>query len=132
MAEYDADAGKATVVVCAFVDGVLAGAYYLKPNGPGLGAHIANAGYVVGPACIEAPASAGASWRTRSSGPRASASMRSSSTSFSRTTPPAGSTRSYGWEVVGRTRSALPDGRGGPRLLAGCLRRLLCTFMMFR
>ena len=36
-----------TVVVGATVDGHLAGAYYLKPNGPGLGAHIANAGYVV-------------------------------------------------------------------------------------
>lgn len=36
-----------TVVVGATVDGCLAGAYYLKPNGPGLGAHIANAGYVV-------------------------------------------------------------------------------------
>ena len=28
----------------------LVGAYYLKPNGPGLGRHIANAGYVVDPA----------------------------------------------------------------------------------
>jgi GNAT superfamily N-acetyltransferase len=36
-----------TVVVGATIDGHLAGAYYLKPNGPGLGAHIANAGYVV-------------------------------------------------------------------------------------
>ena len=47
--EYDAMWGKATVVVGALVDEALAGAYYLKPNGPGLGAHIANAGYVVGP-----------------------------------------------------------------------------------
>jgi GNAT superfamily N-acetyltransferase len=39
--------GPVTVVVGATVDGRLAGAYYLKPNGPGLGAHIANAGYVV-------------------------------------------------------------------------------------
>jgi GNAT superfamily N-acetyltransferase len=36
-----------TVVVGAVCDGVLAGAYYLKPNLPGMGAHIANAGYVV-------------------------------------------------------------------------------------
>lgn len=36
-----------TVVVGATVEGRLAGAYYLKPNGPGLAAHIANAGYVV-------------------------------------------------------------------------------------
>ena len=38
-----------TVVVAATVDGVLAGAYYLKPNSPGRAAHIANAGYVVSP-----------------------------------------------------------------------------------
>jgi GNAT superfamily N-acetyltransferase len=37
-----------TTVVGARVGGVLAGAYYLKPNFPGRGAHIANAGYVVG------------------------------------------------------------------------------------
>ncbi|MDQ6839275.1 MAG: GNAT family N-acetyltransferase [Actinomycetota bacterium] len=36
-----------SAVVGAVVDGHLAGAYYLKTNGPGLGAHIANAGYVV-------------------------------------------------------------------------------------
>jgi GNAT superfamily N-acetyltransferase len=47
--EYDAMWGGATVVVAARVDDVVAGAYYLKPNGPGLGAHIANAGYAVGP-----------------------------------------------------------------------------------
>ena len=37
-----------TGVIGARVEGVLAGAYYLKPNFPGRGAHIANAGYVVG------------------------------------------------------------------------------------
>jgi GNAT superfamily N-acetyltransferase len=36
-----------SLVVGATVDGTLAGAYYLKPNGVGLAAHIANAGYVV-------------------------------------------------------------------------------------
>jgi GNAT superfamily N-acetyltransferase len=36
-----------TLVVAGLVGGELAGAYYLKPNLPGLGAHIANAGYVV-------------------------------------------------------------------------------------
>ena len=36
-----------TAVVVARVEGALAGAYYLKPNSPGRGAHIANAGYVV-------------------------------------------------------------------------------------
>jgi GNAT superfamily N-acetyltransferase len=35
------------VVVAAVDDDGLAGAYYLKPNQPGRGAHIANAGYVV-------------------------------------------------------------------------------------
>jgi GNAT superfamily N-acetyltransferase len=47
--EYDAMWAKATVVVAARHDGALAGAYYLKPNGPGLAAHIANAGYAVDP-----------------------------------------------------------------------------------
>jgi GNAT superfamily N-acetyltransferase len=37
----------ATVVVVARCEGVVAGAYYLKPNQPGRAAHIANAGYVV-------------------------------------------------------------------------------------
>jgi hypothetical protein len=36
-----------TLVVGAVVPPRLVGAYYLKPNQPGLGAHIANAGYVV-------------------------------------------------------------------------------------
>ncbi len=36
-----------TLVVGAKRDGALVGAYYLKPNQPGVGAHIANAGYVV-------------------------------------------------------------------------------------
>jgi ribosomal protein S18 acetylase RimI-like enzyme len=38
-----------TLVVAATVaPGRLVGAYYLKPNQPGIGAHIANAGYLVG------------------------------------------------------------------------------------
>jgi GNAT superfamily N-acetyltransferase len=36
-----------TVTVGAVRGGRLVGAYYLKPNQPGLGAHIANAGYLV-------------------------------------------------------------------------------------
>jgi GNAT superfamily N-acetyltransferase len=40
-----------TVVVGATVEGRLAGAYYLKPNGPGLAAHVANAGYLVDRLC---------------------------------------------------------------------------------
>jgi GNAT superfamily N-acetyltransferase len=39
-----------TAVVAAVVGDQLAGAYYLKPNFPGRGAHIANAGYIVEPA----------------------------------------------------------------------------------
>jgi GNAT superfamily N-acetyltransferase len=39
-----------TMVVAAKVEGELVGAYYLRPNFPGRGAHIANAGYVVGAA----------------------------------------------------------------------------------
>jgi len=33
----------------AEVDGRIAGTYYLKPNQPGLGAHVCNCGYVVAP-----------------------------------------------------------------------------------
>jgi GNAT superfamily N-acetyltransferase len=36
-----------TLVAGAMREGTLLGAYYLKPNLPGLGSHIANAGYVV-------------------------------------------------------------------------------------
>ena len=36
-----------TLAVAAHVDGAVVGAYYLKPNFPGRGAHIANAGYLV-------------------------------------------------------------------------------------
>ena len=36
-----------TLVAAAVRQGTLLGAYYLKPNLPGLGSHIANAGYVV-------------------------------------------------------------------------------------
>ncbi|MBO0732031.1 MAG: GNAT family N-acetyltransferase, partial [Acidimicrobiaceae bacterium] len=43
----DAWVRPVTMVVGAEVEGRFAGAYYLKPNQPGLGSHIANAGYVV-------------------------------------------------------------------------------------
>jgi ribosomal protein S18 acetylase RimI-like enzyme len=39
----------ATFVACAD-DGAIVGTYYLKPNQPGLGAHVCNCGYVVAPA----------------------------------------------------------------------------------
>jgi len=38
------------VTFVAEVDAQLIGTYYLKPNQPGLGAHVANCGYVVSPA----------------------------------------------------------------------------------
>lgn len=47
--EYEAMWVKVSLVVVATAGDELAGAYYLKPNGPGLGRHIANAGYVVDP-----------------------------------------------------------------------------------
>lgn len=36
-----------SLVVGAVSGGALVGAYYLKPNQPGIGAHVANAGYLV-------------------------------------------------------------------------------------
>jgi ribosomal protein S18 acetylase RimI-like enzyme len=39
----------ATYVACTD-DGSIAGTYFLKPNQPGLGSHVANCGYVVAPA----------------------------------------------------------------------------------
>jgi GNAT superfamily N-acetyltransferase len=36
------------VVAATLAPGQLVGAYYLKPNQPGIGAHVANAGYLVG------------------------------------------------------------------------------------
>lgn len=43
------EAPSATWVACA-PDGQLLGTYTLKPNQPGLGAHVCNCGYVVAPA----------------------------------------------------------------------------------
>lgn len=40
------DVPSATFVACADGDGVV-GCYYVKPNQPTLGAHVANAGYIV-------------------------------------------------------------------------------------
>jgi ribosomal protein S18 acetylase RimI-like enzyme len=37
----------ATAVTVARIDGVLAGSWTMKPNGPGRAAHVANAGYIV-------------------------------------------------------------------------------------
>jgi len=43
----DVWASPVTLVAGAMRQGELVGAYYLKPNLPGMGSHIANAGYVV-------------------------------------------------------------------------------------
>ncbi|MGD9794074.1 MAG: N-acetyltransferase family protein [Acidimicrobiia bacterium] len=43
---HDSWVHHVSVVVCARIEGELAGAYYLKPNQPGRAAHIANAGYI--------------------------------------------------------------------------------------
>ena len=45
--DYEESWVHVTQVVGAYADDRLVGAYYLKPNFPGRGAHIANAGYVV-------------------------------------------------------------------------------------
>ena len=42
------EAPAATFVACA-ADGQVLGTYYIKPNQPGLGAHVCNCGYVVAP-----------------------------------------------------------------------------------
>jgi GNAT superfamily N-acetyltransferase len=44
---FSATWGSVTAVIGARIDGRLVGAYYLKPNFVGRGAHIANAGYIV-------------------------------------------------------------------------------------
>ena len=45
---YDATfVASVTIVVVARVRALVVGSYYLKPNSPGRGAHIANAGYLV-------------------------------------------------------------------------------------
>jgi ribosomal protein S18 acetylase RimI-like enzyme len=50
----EADARKAwvelpTATFVAEVDGEIVGTYFIKPNQPGLGAHVCNCGYVVSP-----------------------------------------------------------------------------------
>jgi L-amino acid N-acyltransferase YncA len=42
--------GPSVQTYVAESDGAIVGAYYLKPNRPGLGAHVANGGYIVDPA----------------------------------------------------------------------------------
>ena len=40
---------KTQAAYVATEDGEILGTYYLKPNQPGLGSHVCNAGYIVGP-----------------------------------------------------------------------------------
>ena len=110
LAEYDAMWGKATVVVGAFVGGALAGAYYLKPNGPGLGAHIANAGYVVGPDHRGAGVGRRLVADSIARAPRFGFDAIQFNFVFE-DNPARSMYESFGWEVVGRIPSALPDGR---------------------
>lgn len=109
-AEYDAMWGHARVVVGALVDGVLAGAYYLKPNGPGLGAHIANAGYIVGPD----HRGLGVGRRLVEDSIERAPTLGFDAIQFNfvfEDNPALGLYESLGWEVVGRIPRALPDGR---------------------
>ena len=109
-----------TLVAGAMRAGTLLGAYYLKPNLPGLGSHIANAGYVVDRrhrgtglvACLS---------RTRSPGHPSQASTPSSSTLFSRTTRLGPCTKI----LVGRLseRCQMASLRGATQLSTGALSR---------
>lgn len=87
----------------------LAGAYYLKPNGPGRGRHIANAGYIVDPA-----------WRGRGVG-RAMVKdsiTRAPTVGFDaiqfnfvfETNPARPLYEELGWREIGRIPRALTDG----------------------
>lgn len=87
----------------------LVGAYYLKPNGPGRGRHIANAGYIVDPA-----------WRGRGVG-RAMVEdsiTRAPTVGFDaiqfnfvfETNPARPLYEELGWREIGRIPQALADG----------------------
>jgi GNAT superfamily N-acetyltransferase len=108
-AEYEAMWTKATVVVLATIDDELAGAYYLKPNGPGLGRHIANAGYAVDPA-----------WRRRGIARRLieDSIVRAPTLGFDAiqfnfvfaSNPARSLYEELGWREIGRIPDALPGG----------------------
>lgn len=108
-AEHDAMWGKARVVVLAEAGDDLAGAYYLKPNGPGLNDHIANAGYIVDPR-----------WRGRGIGRvlvedsiRRAPDHGFDAIQFNfvfATNPARPLYEGLGWREIGRIPGALPDG----------------------
>ena len=108
--EYDAMWGHATAVVAARISGRLVGAYYLKPNGPGLGAHIANAGYVVDPGAR----GLGVGRRLVEDSIERAPSLGFDAIQFNfvfEDNPARGLYEELGWTVVGRIPEALPDGR---------------------
>jgi GNAT superfamily N-acetyltransferase len=108
-AEYEAMWVRVSQVVVATAGDDLVGAYYLKPNGPGLAAHIANAGYVVDPA-----------WRGRGLGRRLveDSIVRAPELGFDaiqfnfvfESNPARPLYERLGWREVGRIPDALPGG----------------------
>ena len=96
-------------VVVATAGEELVGAYYLKPNGPGLQRHIANAGYVVDPV-----------WRGRGVGRRLveDSIVRAPTLGFDaiqfnfvfESNPARSLYERLGWRQVGRIPNALPGG----------------------
>lgn len=106
-AEHEVMWGRGSLVVLASAGAALAGAYYLKPNGPGLGRHIANAGYVVDPA-----------WRGRGLGRllvqdsiRRAPALGFDAIQFNfvfESNPARSLYERLGWQVVGRIPDALP------------------------
>jgi acetyltransferase (GNAT) family protein len=89
-------------VVVATAGDELVGAYFLKPNGPGLGRHIANAGYVVDPA-----------WRLVEESIARAPALGFDAIQFNfvfESNPARSLYERLGWRQVGRIPHALPGG----------------------